>query len=619
MPRDIETKITFKGEDDITHLQDEIERGTDKVYDNLAKTNKLSGEQISLWEKLKRTITGVNREIEKGQRLGGVYVGRGRAGAEALGIIPRRPAGGGPGGPGGPTDPFQRVSQEIAGPTAKEQERQRRKEEREAQQRGRQEQHRREQSEIRWRSFATQAPARAMNLATGGIGAVEEGGGMLAGLVSKLGLPGKIAAGIIATAGAGAMVANRLAQPAIQALPLQVPLRIRHGRAAEEAIRAQGAAAGIMPMEALQQFTQMERFGGQAGFQPMTQLRGVGVEPEQAIGAFAAATAGGGVLGRTTREYEQFAKLIAAAIADKTKLPSVPQYLDQMTGLLQTSNQYAGDLTESGLEMVAGIAKWQETAGTSLLRGTRGTQTMASLTNWVARTEDPAAQAMIYQSLKSSPYFMAKAGEYFGTGKGGLGLDISGPGKEYKWLQFARSGRLAPLAAITAMGRSAAFFGGDEAMAAMMMGKQWGMSPEQALTLQRLGGAAREKLAGGMPENKVNDFINEEFKKGTGANLADVLSGNEELALQRQMSATANAQLEQATKLLPAVTAMKEELTRFVEAALPFITVASNIAGAGLWGVRKLIVEPLVDEERFRDQTSKIIAGEFPEAATGGY
>jgi hypothetical protein len=240
---------------------------------------------------------------------------------------------------------------------------------------------------------------------------------------------------------------------------------------------------------------------------------------------------------------------------------------------------------------------------------------MASLTNWVARSEDPAQQAMIYQALKNSPAFM-RAAE---TQMGGLGLNF-GPGQEYQWFQFARTN---PLAAVTALGASRELYGGNRALAAIAMGPQLGLTAPQALTLQDI--AARTP-GGDRPEEWI-EKVAEEFKRIEKVDLATLLSGKEPLEIQRTLAETANKQLNQAMDLAKEVAMMRAKMVDLVDVAMPALLISSNIANAILGpiaaGIRLILPRSFTDAERAEQEAYAIAATQGnpalnPSTQTGG-
>lgn len=402
---------------------------------------------------------------------------------------------------------------------------------------------------------------RAIQAVSGGVPGVMGGISQAGGLLAGLGTGGLIAGGALSAIAAGAVAAHRLAQPALSIQNLQQPLRIRMGGARVAGAREFGARYGYTPEETLQTLGAMERTGSQAGFEAMARLRlQAGIEPETAAQLSGTVTAAGGVRPGDAAGYERFAKLIAVAIADKTKLPSVPQYLEQMNSLMQLSTNYLSDITENDTATIAAIAKWQETSGTSLLRGQRGAQTIAGVANWVAKTEDPAAQAMIYQALQNSPEFQAEMNSRLT--KGVEEGRYYAPQSEWWKFQMTRGMPGAWLPALSGVTKA---YGNQSDLGAYMLSQQLNMSPEHAATLYKLG---REY------EGDVGK-ISAGFKTETGKDLEQILKPQDEMEMRRRQAEIAEQQLKLAEVLAGDVMNLNASMTALLVQATPFLQLAT--------------------------------------------
>jgi hypothetical protein len=236
-------------------------------------------------------------------------------------------------------------------------------------------------------------------------------GGMMAGIGSAispvLGGLGMIAGIPLMAGGALMQISSIMAQPAIQHYKQFGDIYRRIGTPkAEEALRT-GALAGLSPEESMRYAGQLSKMGGYEGLGAATGLRFKGFDLEETMGFMTAATKAGAAGGRglagaatNRKEYDYLAKVIGRAFAKDTDLPSIAQATDSMAGLMGMSTSYLADISEEGSAGMAAWTKFAEKGGTAMLRGEQGQKTAAGIWAGLAPGgKDPATEAWIMQSL----------------------------------------------------------------------------------------------------------------------------------------------------------------------------------------------------------------------------
>jgi len=241
-------------------------------------------------------------------------------------------------------------------------------------------------------------------------------GGMLAGLGGQIGAmqtPGGgipivgefLKAGQAATAammmagGAALNVQWAAAQPAMAHYATHAgSYRVLGEQRAQAALDIARATGAFTPDEAMTYARQLNKFGGGAGFGTMSRMRFGGFEPDMMMPFFEQATKAGAAGGLKKNDYDYLAKVIAVSFS-KQGLPSVEQALETMSGLMGNASNYLADIDKDQTAELAAMTHWMEGSGTAVLRGARGVQTMATLTNWTAKPGDAAKEMFIWQSL----------------------------------------------------------------------------------------------------------------------------------------------------------------------------------------------------------------------------
>jgi len=404
----------------------------------------------------------------------------------------------------------------------------------------------------------------------GQVGSAIGGAGMMLGGAAGAALG--VGAALVGILAATTAMAANMAGPAFSYQNVAMPLNYRLGRNAVAEARAIGMQYGYSPEESARLQAGLERGGAQAGFGAAAKLRWAGIEAQEATQLMTGATGAGIVQPGKSTEYERFAKIIAIAIADKTKLPSVPQYLEQLNNLMSLSNQFQADIGITGGETLAAIAKWQETAGTSMLRGTQGARTMASIANWVGKTEDPAQQVMIYEALKGDSRFQQESARILRE----KGISI-GPGEDWWKFEYQRE---MPEAWIPALSGFSRRFGGNKNVGAAVLRRGTGLSMTQARMLIDIS----EKHGGDYGK------IKEEFQARTKEDLEKLVQPMDEGDLRRKLAEIAEKQLQAAEALAPDVAELKDSLAELRRLAIPILKDAVIITK---WTVNWINSNPL--------------------------
>jgi hypothetical protein len=163
--------------------------------------------------------------------------------------------------------------------------------------------------------------------------------------------------------------------------------------------RARAMSYGdFTPTERIRYAGQLQKFGGYEGLETMGKMRYGGFEPDVMMPYFEQATRAGAAGGLKKADYDYLAKVIAVGFS-KQGLPSVEQAIETLSGLMGTASNYLADIDKDQTAELAAMTHWMEGSNTAVLRGPRGVQTMATLTNWTAKTGDPAKEMFIWQAL----------------------------------------------------------------------------------------------------------------------------------------------------------------------------------------------------------------------------
>jgi len=255
-----------------------------------------------------------------------------------------------------------------------------------------------------------------MGAATGSMipavgGALMAAGGAAMGL-NIFGVPVGAAIGPAMMAAGGLLqIGNIAAQPAAQHYGALAPTYRRLG--AEKSKRARDIAVktgAYTPSEAIQLAGKMQGFGGFEGMGVMARMRYGGYETEFMQPSFEKATkvgAFGNRVGQTSKQdYEFLGKILATAFGKETKLASMGQAIETMTGLMGLSEQHLADLGPEGTKTLAGLTRWMEMGNTSVLKGQRGVQTMGGIYNAIATPGTPAKEMFMWGAL-------GQGGNYF--------------------------------------------------------------------------------------------------------------------------------------------------------------------------------------------------------------
>jgi hypothetical protein len=126
-------------------------------------------------------------------------------------------------------------------------------------------------------------------------------------------------------------------------------------------------------------------------------LRYGGMLPTESIKMMETMARVGGVTKDT--DFRKLGRELAAAIADKTKIQSMPSLMESMIGAQELASHYLGDMTVTQRESAIAMGKWLAESPTAALRGSLGTQNVGNIMGWVSGTKNPAAQMLIMQSI----------------------------------------------------------------------------------------------------------------------------------------------------------------------------------------------------------------------------
>lgn len=233
------------------------------------------------------------------------------------------------------------------------------------------------------------------------------------GLLGKIGL-GKLAAfaGPLAAFGGLAAIGYKAAGPAHDWLRTAGHYYYTIG--AERLARGREAAArgGYMPEEYLGHMGRLAQFGGLAAETTIFgKAKYMGLEAGTVMPYLEAITRAGGAGARSKADYEKVYKELAAAIADKSKLPSIHQLMEQLVGLTGVAGQKLADIDEGTRQSIVALSKWGEEGPTAMLRGGRGAATWGKVAGWVAGAKEPAQQVLLYQMLSRDPEFRKRLSE----------------------------------------------------------------------------------------------------------------------------------------------------------------------------------------------------------------
>ena len=215
------------------------------------------------------------------------------------------------------------------------------------------------------------------------------------GAGAALGLPMMAAGGLM-------QMTYGLAQPALAHYGAMGDMYRRMGEGRAFGARTTGAKYGFSPDEAIKYAGDLTKVGGYHGFDVMARMRGGGFGAEEMAGFMTSATRAGAAGDRGKAEYERLGKILGAAFAKEGKLPSIAQAIDVMAGLMDTSNQYLGDISDDQTkELAAWTRAWGE-GPTAMMKGPRGLKTTAGLWGAIAGPQEPAADMLLYQILSKT-------------------------------------------------------------------------------------------------------------------------------------------------------------------------------------------------------------------------
>ena len=536
----------------------QLEQGTAKIHESLSKIGKLPFMDVSIWERIKSRVTGIFRETEKLRNVQAKTAWTGRA-AEIL----RRQAGPQPvEAPSG--EAYKKMLRQQFGEELPEFEgRGRKRKYRSSPEQEHPDPDQKPKPEPPWaktmRKFfeKIEGDPGAVAQVAGGLITKIGAGGAGAGSMLGLGALGAVA-GIGMAAGLAWKLAESMAQPYIEYQKTAAPLFYTSiGKKGVEEARATGVGYGYEPTEMAGFQRRMYRVGGAYAPEQFAKLRYGGLEMEEALPYMEAITRVGGAGARGKSDYEKLAKEIAIAIADKTKLPSVVQYMEQLVGLTQQSEQYLANVSdETRLGNVA-LARWGEEGGTSLLRGARGAQTWGAIGGWIAGNQDPAQKTLLYSIIARDEKYrgevageaLTKYPELAGAigGKGPMGMF------EWQWMREHYGA--------TAQGRLSALRGLREripnfSQAALTLSQGAGISLEHATDVLSEVGKR------GSPEE-----IERNIKEKTGMGLSEIMksAGEREGDLRKKLATTADSQLKVSEKLASDVVEIKALFWKVLE------------------------------------------------------
>ena len=405
---------------------------------------------------------------------------------------------------------------------------------------------------------AIQAPAGGglQTIATGAM-AANVGGGILKGIFG--GMIGRLALGVggpLAAFGGLAALGMKLAGPAHEYLQQAGRYYYTIGAERLRRGRAYGAGFGYMPMETVGYMAQLARVGAVAAWEPMAGARYAGLEAATAMPYIEAITRAGGAGARTKADYEKIYKELAAAIADKTKLPSIYQLMEQLVGLTGISEQRLADIDEGTRQSLVALSKWGEEGPTAMLRGGRGAATWGKVAGWIAGAKEPAQQVLLYQILSRDPDFRrmlsAKRPDVFGR--------IPGVGA-MPWYQFQLARELPEAWMPSLKGLMKAVPNRWQAMRVLTAGT--GMSNWEAMTLMDTVQKHGFKL------KESEDAI----KKKTGKTFQELFQGTEKSQLdwRDKMARKADKQIEIGEKMGANAAHIDEVVTRLFYAISPLV------------------------------------------------
>jgi hypothetical protein len=245
----------------------------------------------------------------------------------------------------------------------------------------------------------TPAIGGALSTLGGQIGAMQTPGGGIP-IVGEFLKAGQAAtAAMLMAGGIGLQVQWAAAQPAMQHYGKHAgSYRVLGEARSQAALDIARATGAFTPDEAMTYARQLNKFGGGAGFGTMSRMRFGGFEPDMMMPFFEQATKAGAAGGLKKNDYDYLAKVIAVSFS-KQGLPSVEQAIETMSGLMGNASNYLADIDKDQTAELAAMTHWMEGSGTAVLRGARGVQTMATLTNWTAKPGDAAKEMFIWQAL----------------------------------------------------------------------------------------------------------------------------------------------------------------------------------------------------------------------------
>jgi hypothetical protein len=256
------------------------------------------------------------------------------------------------------------------------------------------------------------AVARAPGMMAGVVGGAAGGAGlssisgmmqgMGAGVMGAFGGFGAIAGLPLLALGATLGIAHMVTRPGLEYYTGTAGVGARLGRPFVERMRAAGVRGGITPMEMAQILPGLERTGAQKAFPAMSLMKLAGLEPGMLSPLFGALTTAGGAGARGPAEYAGLGKMIQQAVKDTH---SIPQLLEKLVSMTELVEQHTADMGEQGAREVMAIGKWMEAAPTAALRGVRGARVFGALTSWAATPGEPGKEMLIWSTLSRDESF----------------------------------------------------------------------------------------------------------------------------------------------------------------------------------------------------------------------
>jgi hypothetical protein len=237
----------------------------------------------------------------------------------------------------------------------------------------------------------------------------------------------------------------------------------------------------------------------------MAGMRYGGIMPTESIHIMEQLSRVGGLGRRQESDFKQFGREIAAAIADKTKIQSLPNLMESLIGITQLSEGYLADMTTEQRQGIMAMGRWAAESPTAALRGTLGVQNIGKMMQWTAKTEDPGNQMLIWSMLSRSPSIRQQ-----------IGLGPTEPMGMYEFWK-ARHKPESYMHVMAGISKSL-----PKQYAEMVLGQQMGFAPEVA-----------EKLVGYFQGAAIPDFNKVKKMIQEGADLPGGAEGEAEKVRKR--------------------------------------------------------------------------------------